>query len=98
MFVDLYHPCRSRITPDSFRFTKDIGQFSGFTNFCEDFPYDFIEKKGSMRDSGLSMAYIAISKVSDQIQSRVFTRPLAHEVKLDLVKTRLSSSQAQSRE
>jgi len=41
------------------------------------------------------MAYIAISKVSDQIQSRAFNRPLAHKAKLDLVKSRLSSFQAQ---
>ncbi|WP_144641090.1 hypothetical protein [Bordetella genomosp. 13] len=95
LFADLYHSRRSRLTPDGFRFTKDVGQFSGFTNFCEDFPYDFIEKKGSMRDSGLSMAYIAISKVSDQIQNRVFTRPLAHKAKLELMKSRLSSFQAQ---
>lgn len=95
LFVDLYHPRRSRLVPDGFRFTKELGQFSGFTNFCEDFPYDFVEKKGSMRDSGLSMAYIAISKVSDQIKNRVFTRPLAHKAKLELVKSRLSSFQVQ---
>lgn len=95
LFTDFYHPRRSRLTPDGFHFTKEVGQFSGFSNFCEDFPYDFIEKKGSMCDSGLSMAYIAISKVSDQIHDRVFTRPLAHEAKLELVKSRLSSFQAQ---
>jgi hypothetical protein len=95
LFTDFYHPRRSRLTPDGFHFTEEVGQFSGFSNFCEDFPYDFIEKKGSMCDSGLSMAYIAISKVSDQIHDRVFTRPLAHEAKLELVKSRLSSFQAQ---
>ena len=94
-FVDLYHPRRSRLTPDGFRFTKDVAQFSGFHKFCENFPYDFVEKKASERESGLSMAYIAISKVSDQIQSRAFNRPLAHKVKLDLVKSRLSSVQTQ---
>src|SRR3546814_10940285 len=54
-----------------------VAQFSGFHKFCENFPYDFVEKKASERESGLSMAYIAISKVSDQIQNRVFNRPLA---------------------
>lgn len=93
LFVDLYHPRRSRLVPDGFQFTKEVGQFSGFTKFCENFPYDFIEKKGSMSDSGLSMAYIAISKVSNQIQNRVFTRPLAHKAKLELVTGRLSSAQ-----
>ncbi len=94
-FVDLYHPRRSRLTPNGFRFTKDVAQFSGFHKFCENFPYDFVEKKASERESGLSMAYIAISKVSGQIQSRVFNRPLAHKAKLDLVKSRLSSFQTQ---
>ena len=95
LFLDLYHPRRSRLTPDGFRFTKDVPQFSGFHKFCEDFPYDFVEKKASERESGLSMAYIAISKVSDQIQNRVFNRPLAHKAKLDLVRSRLSSFQSQ---
>jgi hypothetical protein len=34
-------------------------------------------------------------KVSDQIQNRVFNRPLAHKAKLELVKSRLSSVQTQ---
>jgi len=95
LFVDFYHPRRSRLTPGGFRFTKDVAQFSGFHKFCENFPYDFVEKKASERESGLSMAYIAISKVSDQIQNRVFNRSLAHKAKLDLVKSRLSSFQSQ---
>lgn len=95
LFVDFYHPRRSRLTPEGFRLTKDAAQFSGFHKFCENFPYDFIEKKASERESGLSMAYIPISMVSDQIQNRVFNRPLAHKAKLELVKSRLSSSQVQ---
>lgn len=94
-FVDLYHPRRSRLTPDGFRFTKDVAQFSGFHKFCENFPYDFVEKKASERESGLSMAYIAVSKVSDHIHKRAFNRPLAHKVKLDLIKGHLSSFQPQ---
>ena len=81
--------------PDGFRFTKDVAQFSGFHKFWKNLPYNFIEKQASERESGLSMAYIAISKVSDQIQNRVFNRPLAHKAKLDLVKSRLSSFQSQ---
>ncbi|NPW92376.1 hypothetical protein [Pseudomonas aeruginosa] len=94
-FVDLYHPRRSRLTPDGFRFTKDVAQFSGFHKFCENFPYDFVEKKASEQESGLSMAYIAVSKVSDHIHNRAFNRPLAHKVKLDLIKGHLSSFQPQ---
>lgn len=93
LFVDLYHSRRSRLTPYGFRIMNGVAQFSGFHKFCENFPYDFVEKKALERDSGLSMAYIAIVKVSDQIQSRVFNRPLAHKAKLDLVKSRMSSFQ-----
>lgn len=95
LFVDLYHPLRSRLTPDGFNFTKEVAQFSGFHKFCENFPYDFAEMKASERESGLSMAYIAVGKVSEQIKNRAFTRPLAHKAKLELVKNRLSSFQRQ---
>lgn len=95
LFLDLYHPRRSRATPDNFRFTQEVGQFSGFHKFCKNFPYDFIEMKQSERESGLSMAYIAISKVAEQIQNHAYQRPLAHKAKLDLVKSRLTSLQAQ---
>lgn len=93
LFLDFYHLRRSRLTPDGFRFTKGMAQFSGFNKFCQNFPYDFIEKRMSEQESGLSMAYIAPSKVSNQIRERVFNRPPAHYAKLDLVKSRLSSLQ-----
>lgn len=53
LFVDLYHPRRSRLTPDGFRFTPEVAQFSGFHKFCDDFPYDFAEKKATQQESGL---------------------------------------------
>ena len=95
LFVDLYHPRRSRMTPEGFRFTQEVGQFSGFHKFCTDFPYDFVQMKQSESESGLSMAYIAISKVMEPIQNRAYQRPLAHKAKLDLVKSRLTSVQTQ---
>ena len=93
-FVDFYHPRRSRIAPEGFRFTKELAQFSGFHMFCADFPYEFVAKKSSQQESGLSLAYIPLSKVTNQIDSRVFNRPLAHKAKLELVLSRLSSRQA----
>jgi len=91
-FTDLYHPRRSRATPDEFHFTGEVPQFSGFHKYCPNFPYDFVEMKGTEEESGLSLAYIPVSRVISQIQSRVFLRPLAHKAKLDLVRTRLTSS------
>lgn len=95
LFLDFYHPRRSRLAPAGFQIAKEVAQFSGFHKFCDNFPYDFIEKKASENESGLSIAYIPISKVSNQLQNRVFNRPLAHKAKLELVKSRLSSSQIQ---
>jgi hypothetical protein len=95
LFVDLYHPRRSRLTPDGFHFTQELGQFSGFHKFCIDFPYDFVEMKQSEQESGLSMAYIAISKIAEPIQNQAYQRPLAHKAKLELVKSRLTSFQTQ---
>lgn len=90
LFVDMYHPRKSRLTPEGLRFTQALAQFSGFTTYCENFPYDFIEKKGAQPTSPVSLAYIAISKVGPQIEAKVFNRPLAHKAKLDLVSSRLS--------
>ena len=87
LFTDFYHPRKSRLTPEGFRFTA-VGQFSGFHKLCNDFPYDFVEMKQS---ESLSMAYIAIDKVVEPIQNKAFKRPLAHKAKLDLVKSRLTS-------
>lgn len=95
LFLDYYHPRRSRLAPEGFRFTKEVPQFSGFHNYCENFPYDFIEKKAAHNESGLSIAYIAVSRISKGIQKLAFNRPLAHNVKLELIKIRLSSSQEQ---
>jgi hypothetical protein len=90
LFLDMYHPRKSRLAPDRLRFTKELAQFSGFTTYCESFPYDFIEKKGAQPPSPVRLAYISIAKISAQLEARVFSRPLAHKAKLDLVRSRLS--------
>lgn len=95
LFLDFYHPRRSRATPDGFVFTKEVPQFSGFHKFCVNFPYDFIEKRHAEQDSGIGLAYMAMSKISQQIDRGVYQRTLAHKAKLDIVKSRLSSFQAQ---
>ena len=95
LFSDPYHPRRSRLTPEGFTFTQEVGQFSGFTKCCDNFPNDFAEKKYSLPEGGVRIAYIAVGRVSPQIENQVFTRPLAHKAKLDLIMSRLSSFQMQ---
>ncbi|WP_290590158.1 hypothetical protein, partial [Arenimonas sp. SCN 70-307] len=67
--------------PSKFSAAPPGGQFSSRINT-------------SQQESGLSLAYIPLSKVTNQIDSRVFNRPLAHKAKLELVLSRLSSRQA----
>ena len=95
LFLDCYHPRRSRLVPDGFRFIQALGQFSGFHQRCNDFPYDFVEMKHTQSESGLSMAYIPIANVRAGIENRVYSRPLAHKAKLDLIAGRLTSFQEQ---
>lgn len=91
-FLEFYHPRKSRITPEGFRFTKEVGQFTGFHNYCPDFPYDFHQVKREDK-FGLRFAYIAPSKITQQLEDRVFNRPLAHKAKLDIINSRLTSRQ-----
>jgi len=76
-FLDFYHPRRSKLAPEGFRLGEPK-QFSGFHNFCSNFPYDFLESKKAERESGLSFAYIPLSAILPQINSQAFHRPDEH--------------------
>ena len=89
-FVDLYHPRRSRKAPPGFHIANEPRQFSGFHNFCRNFPYDFSEAKQASPDM-LRMAYIPLGNVMQQIEKKVFTRPMPHKAKLDIVISKMSS-------
>lgn len=90
LYLDMYHSKRSRLAPEGLRFTQDFAQFSGYTHFCNDFPYDFMEQKSRQHPPGLSMAYIPVSKVYDNIQRRAYDRPPAHIAKLRYAQKQLS--------
>jgi hypothetical protein len=95
LFADMYHPRRSRLLPEGFRFTKEVPQFSGFHKRCDAFPYDFAEMKNADQ-TGLSMAYIPISKIAPWLEKRAYQRSLAHKAKLELLNARITSFQNQS--
>ncbi len=95
LYLDLYHPSKSKATPDEFRFTKEKPLFSGFHQHCKDFPYDFINQKVNMQGSGLSIAYIPISKIKNHIDSNAYQRPESHTKRLIELKKNLTSFQYQ---
>jgi len=90
IFVDYYHPRRSRKAPSGFRIANEPRQFSGFHNFCRNFPYDFPDAKQASAEF-LRMAYIPLGNVMPQIEKKVFTRPMNHKAKLDIVMSKMTS-------
>lgn len=93
LFMDLYHPRRSKIAPKGFRIALSPKQFSGFTNYCPNFPYDFTENKEAQRDNGLLIAYIPSNNILAQIKNQVFKRSVAHKEKIKIIKNKLTSLQ-----
>lgn len=89
-FVDYYHPRRSRKAPSGFQIANEPRQFSGFHNFCRNFPYDFADAKQASAEF-LRMAYIPLGNVMPQIEKKVFTRPMNHKAKLDIVMSKMTS-------
>lgn len=89
-FVDLYHPRRSRKAPPVFRIASEPRQFSGFHNYCYNFPYDFADAKQASPEM-LRLAYIPFGNVMPQIEKKAFARPMSHKAKLDIVKSKMSS-------
>lgn len=89
-FLDMYHPCRSRVAPVGFRISAKPCQFSGYHNHCPNFPYDFVESKQNVLDL-VRLAYIPMGNVIPQLEKRVFSRPLAHRAKLDLITAAMTS-------
>lgn len=92
-FVDYYHPKKSKLSPEGFRFYDGVSQLSGFNKFSQNFPFDFVDMKHAEQQSGLSMAYIAVDKITTQLEKNSFERPLSHKLKLDLINSKLTSRQ-----
>lgn len=89
LFLDLYHPRRSRLAPEGFRLGEP-GQFTGFLTYCPNFPYDFVECKRSAPGI-LGFAYIAISSVAPALEQKLFSRPLAHAAQVTIVEGMITS-------
>lgn len=89
-YLDFYHPRRSRSLPEGFRFTNDAPQFSGFNKIAPNFPNDFMEMKEGEQKSGLSFAYIPLSKVMPSIDAGMYVRTQSHKDRLSNVLQQLT--------
>lgn len=96
LYLDFYHPRRSRHVPDGLSFSDKLSQLSGFRDYCPDFPYDFIDMKNSVGDQGLAALYIPIANVAEQIDNKIFNRPEYHRERLKEVRDSLGTFSVRS--
>lgn len=85
--LHMYHPRRSRLVPDNFKLVDEISQFSGFTHFCKNFPYDFEEEKNKKEHGdAIALAYIPSGLLNASlVVNNHAIKPEKHLLKLKLV-------------
>lgn len=89
-FLDMYHPRKSKLAPSGFHLIEELTGLSGFHNFCPEFPYDYVDKRHKVEDL-VGLSYMPTGNIIDALQKRVFVRPAAHKIKVDLIRKRVSS-------
>lgn len=87
LYLDMYHPKKSRLAPAGFALSKEAYQFSGFNNHCADFPYDFAEMR---HRSGLGPAYMPMGDIASAVDSKAYERPAAHIARLSQLRDDVS--------
>jgi hypothetical protein len=91
LFLDMYYPKQSRSVPVGFTISGELSRFSGFNQYCNEFPHDFVQNKTQVRDSGLSIAYMSISRAESFLNQAVYERPIEHCNQLNGVRSTLNS-------
>jgi len=78
LYLDMYHPRKSRLTPTGLSLSDETSQFTGFTSNCADFPRGFPAEKAKNSGSGLNMLYAPLSTIEEALSRSSFDRPSAH--------------------
>jgi hypothetical protein len=88
LFVDMYYPRQSRLTPAGFCFKNEPSRFLGFHDHCSNFPYGFVEKQHKMieKEAYLYVGYESENTISKVLKGRKYERPPAHNAKLEGLK------------
>jgi hypothetical protein len=78
-YLDIYHPRRSRKSPNGFSISTVLGQFTGFYVACSEFPMDFAEQR---RECPFSLGYISTETATEALKAGKFVRPDKHRAAL----------------
>ncbi len=78
LYLDMYHPRKSRLTPAGLSLSDTTSQFTGFTNKCADFPRGFSAEKAKNSGSGLNFLYASLRTIEEALSRSSFDRPSAH--------------------
>jgi hypothetical protein len=78
LYLDMYHPRKSRLAPTGLSLSDETSQFTGFTSKCADFPRGFQAEKARNSRSGLNMLYASLRTIEEALSRSNFDRPSAH--------------------
>lgn len=78
LYLDMYHPRKSRLAPTGLSLSDETSQFTGFTGNCADFPRGFSQEKAKNSGSGLIMLYASLRTIEEALSRSSFERPSAH--------------------
>jgi hypothetical protein len=90
LYLDMYHPRKSRLTPTDLSLSDETSQFTGFTSNCADFPHGFPAEKAKNSGSGLNMLYASLRTIEEALSRSSFDRPRAHIEELQKSNANLS--------
>lgn len=78
LYLDMYHPRKSRLAPTGLSLSDETSQFTGFTRRCENFPHGFSAEKAKNAGSTLNMLYAPLRTIDEALSRSRFQRPSDH--------------------
>ncbi len=82
LYLDMYHPRKSKRAPDGYAIAKDNVLLSGVTQKVDDFPRSLYSAVVSYSEKRLGLS-IADPSIRIAVESQGFVRPLSHAKRLD---------------
>lgn len=75
LYLDMYHPRKTKLAPEGLYISKETSQLTGFTSVVENFPHGIPEAKAKNAGSGINMLYASLAMMEEALGRSSFTRP-----------------------